>query len=685
MFNLPPNVAHFVELIALLGVSAIACGVGLMLLRLLGAAGLLSIGERLVFGMALGYGALGFAMLGMGLLGLIYLPVALMVLAALAVVAYGPLRASWRDLRPALSEASRGLRCRPNIFLAIVSVAVVLAALAKTLVPVATQDDLMYHLALPRRYIEQHAVAFYPDSTYSLFPQLMEMLYTWGLLLGSDRLSVLFAFAMGLLGAVAAGLFAKRHLGGDGEGLWRALPLLTATLYLTAPLTGFILRAANTDLAQATFDLLAVYAFWLGVRGEVRGSRGEELGVKGQGSGVRNHKRESLVTRHSPLATRHSPLAPRLLCLAGVCCGLSFSVKYYGFAMAMALGVALVGVYLFRWRRGVADTRPYTAIVWFALPVVLLAGPWLLRNYISSGNPVWPLAGALLGGSYWSPQASPETLLGRAPGIGLDNIWTGLQYLWTATTRPWLLVDRQIHVVSLGPLLLPALLLLPFARWRAALRMLAYAAVAYWLLWAFFFSRTSIRYLSTFFLLAAVLGAYALVSLATRHRAMRWAGAVVIVMLVVMSAEATAGAGRFLPTVFALDKAAESHYLETYMEDYNMMRYISANLPPDARVYVWDGQPRGYYIARPYVYARLVPLYTGFASEPSEWRERLRQLGITHILLNRVSSAGEVLAPGQPPGYDPDWQVSRDFASRYFGRALTVVGEYALYELKENP
>jgi hypothetical protein len=239
--------------------------------------------------------------------------------------------------------------------------------------------------------------------------------------------------------------------------------------------------------------------------------------------------------------------------------------------------------------------------------------------------------------------------------------------------------------VSLGPLLLPALLLLPFARWRAALRMLAYAAAAYWLLWAFFFSRTSIRYLSTFFLLAAVLGAYALVSLAMRHRAMRFAGAVVVVILTLMSAEATASAGRFLPTVFALDKTAESRYLATYMEDYNMMSYISANLPPNAKIYVWDGQPRGYYMARPYVYARLVPLYTGFASQPAEWRERLRQLGITHILLNRVNSRGEVLAPGQPPGYDPDWQVSQDFARRYFGRALIVVGEYALYELREGP
>ena len=68
MWNLPPIVAHIVELLLLIALSGIALGVGLRLLYILALSPMLSLGERLVFGIALGYGALGFSMLAIGLL-----------------------------------------------------------------------------------------------------------------------------------------------------------------------------------------------------------------------------------------------------------------------------------------------------------------------------------------------------------------------------------------------------------------------------------------------------------------------------------------------------------------------------------------------------------------------------------------------------------------------------------------
>ncbi len=655
MFDLPPLFAHAIEIVMLTGLSAIALGTGLHALNRARIAPMLSVGERLVFGLGLGYGVLAFCMLGMGLLGLIYLPVGLIVLAVLVVLSYRPLVAELRSIRVCTLRALRAVRYPPNLFLAALILLATGSALTKALVPVATQDDLMYHLALPRLYVEYHAVRFFPDSTYSLFPQLMEMLYTWGLLLGSDRLSVLFAFSIGLLGPVAGGLFAKRYLGGGGVGLWRALPLLVPALFLTVPLVRYVLRAANTDLAQASFDMLAVYAFCAFF-----------------------------------VSARH---AHRLLALSGLCAGLSFSVKYYGFAVGLAMGLALAAVLV--WQRLRRERpRPHTAqaagragdglnvshLWWFWVPFVGLAAPWLVRNYLSAGNPVWPLAGALLDGAYWSPQASPEELLGRAPGLRPDNIWTGLQFLWAAMTRPPLHIDGQVHAVNLGPLLILGLLALPLARWRPALGWVAYAAAAYWLMWAFFFSRTSIRYLSTFFLLSAVMVAYALLWPATHYRLARWVlGGVVALGLTVPAIEAALSARPYLPTVLATHRTAEERYLSTYMEDYPMMKYIQSNTPPDAVIYVWDGQPRGYYIPRRYVYARLVPLYTGFGTDPQRWKARLDELGITHVLVHER----QVLAPGQAPGVDPFAEPARRFRERYFGPALYRVGDYSLHRLRD--
>ncbi len=649
MFNLPPLLAHAVELLAIIILSGVAAGLGLLVLRLLRVGSGLSLGERLLFGLALGYGVMAFAMLALGLLGLIYLPVGLAVLLVMAVVAYRPLAVEVRKVPPYLRQVAPMMRNPANIFLALVITAALLSALFKALVPVATQDDLMYHLALPRRYIEQHAVLFYPDSSYSLFPQLMEMLYTWGLLLGSDRLAVLFAFVAGLIGPAATALFAKRYIAGGREGLWRALPLLAAAIFVSTPLIGYILRAANTDLAQAGFDFLGIYAFWLAVR--------ESPGV--------GDKSIYLV-------------------LSGICCGLAFSVKYYGFAVALSLGVALLVITVRRGLRSRGTERASPAqfilpLVAFGAPFLALAAPWLLRNYISTGNPVWPLAGEVFGGLYWSPQASPETLLGRAPGLSLANLWNGLQYLWDAMNRLPLAIDNQVHVVSLGPLLLTALPALVFARWKPALRLVAYVAAAYWLLWAFFFSHTSARYLSTFFLLAALLGACGLVSLAERFRTTRpLVGAVVAAALGSIVIVAGLSTRIYLPTVLALSQSAEGSYLAAYMEDYPMIQYIAGHTPPDAKIYLWDGQPRGYYIPRPYVYARLVPLYTGFAAAPDIWRARLRELGITHVLVH----GRDMLAPGQPLGADPDAPAEQAFAQKYFGPLLFQVGDYKLYQLR---
>jgi len=285
----------------------------------------------------------------------------------------------------------------------------------------------------------------------------------------------------------------------------------------------------------------------------------------------------------------------------------------------------------------------------------------------------------LLGGAYWSPEASPETLLGVAPSFSPANIWTGLEFMWNAYARGPLLIDNQVHVVNLGTLLLPALLTLPFARWTTPVRLLAFAAGAYWLIWAFFFSRTSARYLSTFFLIAALIGAYGIISMVARYKELRWVVVGLVgVALGFLVAQSVLSVGTYLPTVLALDRGAETRYLQAYMADSPVVQFIHDNTPQDATIYVWDGQPRGYYIPRRYVYARLVPLYTGFGSDLEGWRARMRELGITHVLVHER----DILAPGQLLGADPDRAIGQEFANRYFGQALFTVGDYALYPLR---
>ncbi len=655
MFNLPPLPAHIIELALVALLFALATGLGLRVLLLLRAYPLLNTGERLVFGASLGMGTLGFGVFFVGLLGLMYSRVGLALLLLAMLAGYRPLLNIRRDALSAMRRAVRGLlRLRlqlqygPVLFIALLCLMLGMVALVRAFVPVVTQDDLMYHLALPRRYIEDHRVQFYPDSNYSLFPQLMEMLYTLGMMLGGDRVPVLIALGMGMLAIAAISLLARRLPGGN-EPMWRIVPGMAAALFLSSPLTLYVLRAANTDFAQSAFDLLAILSFYLAT---VQRDRG-----------------------------RHSMLA-----LSGLCGGLAFSVKYYGLAVPLLLGVVLV-VILVREHMTAARTGQHTGaysarcIASYIVPPLLLGGVWLVRNYISSGNPVWPAAGNIFGGSYWSPAAAPEVLLGTVPGLSLNSFWTGLHYDLNAITRPYFVLDKEMQVVSLGPLLIPALLALPLARWRSGLRLALYVAASIWMVSLFYFSRASIRYLTSVFLLAALLGAYSLVSVAVRTRiGKRMIGAVVGLTLVLLTLESTLTAGPALPVVFSLSRASEPQYLANYMEDRKMMDYIASRTPITSIIYVWDSRPRGYYIPRPYIYGRLVPRYSGFSSDPVAWHARLKELGVTHVLYHYR----EVLAPGAgyAPGYDPDRPAFLLLQKRFFGPPLFKVDDYMLFALK---
>ncbi|MDQ3928554.1 MAG: hypothetical protein M3328_05335, partial [Chloroflexota bacterium] len=155
-------------------------------------------------------------------------------------------------------------------------------------------------------------------------------------------------------------------------------------------------------------------------------------------------------------------------------------------------------------------------------------------------------------------------------------------------------------------------------------------------------------------------------------------GTVIGLILGLLTIDTALSTRPYVSTTFALDRAAEDLYLNAHMDDYPIMQYLEFNAPPNAVVYDWDSRPRGYHIPRPYVYGRLVPKYSGVSPNPEEWHARLKELGITHVLVHNR----EVFAPGYPAGYDPDRDIFQALAARYFGPALTTASNFALYELR---
>ncbi|PZS05256.1 MAG: hypothetical protein DLM69_01080, partial [Candidatus Chloroheliales bacterium] len=78
----------------------------------------------------------------------------------------------------------------------------------------------------------------------------------------------------------------------------------------------------------------------------------------------------------------------------------------------------------------------------------------------------------------------------------------------------------------------------------------------------------------------------------------------------------------------------QEDYLNASAPGYRSLAWANRNLPADAKVLMGWGA-LGYYLDRPYIYAEHAPEYVGryINRPPQEFLARLRELGITHIII----------------------------------------------------
>lgn len=317
-------------------------------------------------------------------------------------------------------------------------------------------DVREYHLQGPREWFQQGQITFLRHNVYTSFPFLTEMFCLGGMVLDGD-------WKRGALsGQLVLGCFAPltclsvyclaRRLAGSVCGL------LAAVIHLTTPWT---LRISLIAYAEGglTFFLAAAALCSL---------------IAWQESG-------------------QSRFCRRLLVITGLLAGSAMACKYTGL-ISVVIPAGLLALWsCWRGQRRDAVTVSGSAAedgaapavvprlrqlagygVLFGMAALLAVGPWLVRNYRDTGNPVYPLAWGLFGGREWSDamdarwkpaHAPPEHRLTQIPQHVLDvairNDWTsGLLF---ALAVPAALQWRRVP--GLGPLL--GLLLWLFATWWA--------------------------------------------------------------------------------------------------------------------------------------------------------------------------------------------------------------------------
>ncbi len=309
--------------------------------------------ERFLLSLTLGFG--GFMLLGL-LLGVLHLYEPAIAYALLALITLLLVPSLLRSFYPGISEAlhrGRELWQDPKADLRSYALAGSLLAICAigpylwSLAPTIRYDALTYHLAVPVAYIRNHGMVDL-GTFNSYWAHYAEMLYTYAMLLLGQPLPGLLHLTAGLLTTAWSFALGKR-LASTRAGL------LAGLLFFSLPMVGYETGTVYIDLFVALFIVAMVSA------GVIWWQSGEI----------------------------------RWLAVAGILAGFALGTKLTAAPIVFILGVFLVPALVLRYRK---LSTALTGFLALALPTVLITAPWLLRDWLWTGNPVYPFFNSLFPG-----------------------------------------------------------------------------------------------------------------------------------------------------------------------------------------------------------------------------------------------------------------------------------------------
>lgn len=307
--------------------------------------------DRAVLGLPLGAGSmmvLGMLLGAVGAYSRAVLVVLMLVLSLVAIPrwvrgAFRCVKATWSKTRDRLRSADLRAFAQALFLFLLFCVGPFLWSSA----PAIRWDALSYHVSVPSIYIGNGGMVEVPESVQSYFVHYAEMLFTLGLLFAGQPLPGWLHFTMGLASALSAGILGAKVVN-------KRVGILSALLVISLPIINYEIGTAYIDGFIMLFVISMIYAGLLWWERKTEG----------------------------------------YLVISGICAGMAIGIKLNALPFAAAfLLIAMVLIFT-RTRSAKAVIKP---LLLFSLPGVLLWSPWLLREFLWTGNPIYPYFDWLFG------------------------------------------------------------------------------------------------------------------------------------------------------------------------------------------------------------------------------------------------------------------------------------------------
>ena len=511
---------------------------------------------------------------------------------------------------------------------AMIAMIVVLAG-----VPPVSRDALTHHLAVPKLYLQNGGICEIPAIKFSYYPMNLDLLYLVALYFKNDIAAKYIHFGFGLLTAwLIYGYLVKR--------LSRVWALLGALFFLSLPVIVKLSITVYVDLGLVFFStasLMAVFR-WIESRFDFK-----------------------------------------FLLLSAVCCGLAMGTKYNGLLTLFILTVMVPLVFISRSKEvsnaeKQASQRDATKIqlkavgfgAGYCIIALLVFSPWMIRNFIWKGNPIYPLYQNVFTSRNAADTNRPDTAVrtDAAGAIASKRSKTGTGWAPFAIRKMvyketwWEIALIPVRIFFQGRdddpryfdgQLNPFLLLLPLiALWplqsipadvRAEKKMFVFFA-ALFILYAFFQTDMRIRYIAPAIaplVILTIFGLHRIHQLLIRRGPRHANIGVAVVAAAVLVFNVPYIIAQFKqvdPCSYISGRLDRDAYITRYRPEYPVIAYANDHLAADAKLLGLFMGNRRYYSDRDLVFGRNLFLkIVRNADAFTPIRDALKQQGFSHLLI----------------------------------------------------
>jgi len=516
--------------------------------------------------------------------------------------------------------------------------------------PPVARDVLIHHLAIPKLWLVHGGFYETPWAGFSYYPMNLSLLYIVPLYFGNDIIPNFIHLGFGVGTALLLYGYLQKKAG-------QLAGMLGALMFISLPT---ILRTATTayvDVGLVFFITLSVlaYVYW-------RDTEYKSIGW---------------------------------LVVSAIAMGLALGTKYSALPAWFFLTLALV--FLYAKETGRQWPALKYGVLFFVISLVVFS-PWLIKNAVLTGNPLYPLLKSFFGNNGINVEGVYSAMSGEASG----GMFKTRHLFWSESIWETLLIPFRFFLQGqdhnpryfdgvLNPVLI---FIVPFAFINKKIqteKLLFLSLAVFVILLAFFMDQHRIRYILPAVPFVIILAVIGFVNLFNRIMEKQKPLQTVLLIAFVLVLAGMIGFNavyaknyfaKIAPVDYILKRESRDQFIARYDGSYPAVRYINEHTRADAKIRLILLAGRGYHLDRRYeddasFGMDVIRNFASFSNDEMAFQKYLRSLGCTHLLVRY-----ELFYQFLKDHYSPE-EIKR--LSEQLRKSVAVVfydGHYAVFQLK---